>query len=189
MAIEIPTVEPTEIVAGDYVQWRKVENSDRSIADGWVLSYALVIAGKNIDIQCTDNGDQTHLATIAVADSKDLPSGTYHWQSYITKGTERYLVDSGTLKILANFAALDGGHDGRTFWRTVLDNVQAVLEQRATKDQSSYTVNGRQLSRTPVADLIMLYDKAKANAVGEERAENQKNGVGGSNNIFVRFGK
>ena len=187
MAIEIPTVEPTEIVAGDYIQWRKAENPDRTIADAWILSYAIVVAGKNIDVQCTDNGDNTHLATISVADSKGFPSGTYHWQSYLTKGTERYLVDSGTLKILANFAALDGGHDGRTFWRTVLDNVQAVLEQRATKDQSSYTVNGRQLSRTPVADLLALYDKAKMNVSGEEAAEAQKKGLGGSNNIYVRF--
>jgi len=187
MAIEIPTAEPTEIVAGDYIQWLQPENSDRSIADGWVLSYAIVAAGKNIDIQCTDNGDQQHLATISVATSKTLPSGVYNWQSYITKGDERYLVDSGRIKILVNFADMDGGHDGRSYWRITLENVEAVIQQRATKDQSSYTVNGRQLSRTPVADLILLYDKAKSNVVAEEREENQKNGLGGSNNIFVRF--
>jgi len=189
MAITIPTVEPTEIVAGDYIQWLQAENPDLTIADGWVLSYAIVAAGKNIDIQCSDNGDNNHLATISVSTSKDLPSGTYNWQSYIAKATVRYLVKTGTLKISKNFADLDGGYDGRSYWRITLENIEAVLQSRATKDQSSYTVNGRQLSRTPVADLILLYDKAKSNVVSEERAENQKNGIGGSNNIFVRFGK
>ena len=187
MAIEIPTVEPSEFVAGDFIHWRKAENSDRSIADGWVLSYAIVAAGKNIDIQCTDNGDNTHLATIAVAESKTLPSGTYNWQSYVTKGDERYFVDDGVVKILVNFADVDGGYDGRSYWRITLENIEAVLQKRASRDQSSYTVNGRQLSRTPVADLILLYDKAKANVAAEERAEDQKNGIGGSNNILVRF--
>ena len=189
MAIEIPAVEPSEVVAGDYIQWRKPENPDRAIADGWVLSYAIVAAGKNIDLQCTDNGDKTHLATITVATSKDLPSGTYNWQSYVTKATERYFVDSGVIKILVNFADVDGGFDGRSYWRITLENIEAVLQKRASRDQSSYTVNGRQLSRTPVADLILLYDKAKSNVVAEQRAEDQKNGIGGSNNIFVRFNR
>lgn len=187
MAKTIPETEPTEIVAGDYIQWTKAEDTDLAIADGWVLSYAIVTAGKNIDIQTTDNGDNSHLATISAADSAKLPSGTYNWQSYITKATERYLVKTGVLKISVNFADLDGGFDGRSYWKITLENIEAVLQSRASKDQSSYTVNGRQLSRTSVPDLIALYDKAKAKVVAEEQAERQKNGLGGSNNIYVRF--
>jgi len=183
MTIEIPTVEPKEFVAGNTVQWKIPENADRTIADSWVLSYALVSKSKNIDIQCTDNGDNHHLATISAEDSKDIPSGHYVWQSYLTKGTERHPVSSGSMAVSVDFASMDGGHDGRTFWRTVLENVQAVIEQRATKDQSSYTVNGRQLSRTSLPDLMMLYDKAKSKVV----AEDQASGHGNSAKIMVRF--
>ena len=183
MALEIPTVVPTKIVAGNTVQWKTADNSDLAIADSWVLSYALVIAGKNVDIQCTDNGDGYHLATITAAVSKDLPSGQYSWQAYLTKGTDRHPAGSGILEVLKNFAALDGGHDARTYWRRVLDNVQAVIEERATKDQSSYTVNGRQLSRTPVADLLVLYNKAKFMVSNEEKEA----GLSGSSTIKVRF--
>ena len=187
MAIEIPTTEPTEITAGDYIQWKIAEGSDTPIADGWVLSYAIVNAQNSIEVTCTDNGDNYHLATISVDDSSDFQSGDYKWQSYVTNGTARYKVDEGSLKILRNFADLDGGYDGRSHWKIVLDNVEAVIQGRATKDQSSYTVNGRQLSRTPVADLLMLYNKAKMNVVLEEKAEKQRKQMGGSNNILVRF--
>jgi len=183
MAIEIPTVVPTEFVAGYSIQWKTADNSDLTIADGWTLSYAIVTAGKNIDIQCTDNGDGYHLAEISAADSKLLPSGQYHWQAYLTKATVRHPAGSGQLDVLKNFADLDGGYDARTYWRTVLDNVQAVIQERATKDQSSYTVNGRQLSRTPVADLLVLYNKAKF-MVGNEEKEA---GLSGSGTIKVRF--
>ncbi len=183
MAIEIPTVVPTKIVAGNLIQWKIADNSDLAIADGWVLSYSIVAAGKNLEIACTDNGDGYHLAEIAVAVSKDLPAGEYHWQAYLTKTTSRYSAGEGQLEVLKNFAALDGGHDARTYWSRVLANVEAVIEQRATKDQSSYTVNGRQLSRTPIADLLVLYNKAKFMVSNEEKQA----GLSGSGVIKVRF--
>lgn len=183
MALTIPTQAPTEFVAGNTVQWKIADNADLTIADGWVLSYAVVTKGKTFEITCTDNGDGYHLATITATVSKDLPAGLYHWQAYLTKGTERYPAGTGQITVIENFAVLDGGHDARTFWRTVRDNVQAVLEDRATKDQSSYTVNGRQLSRTPVADLLMLYNTAQSKVAGEEASE----GLGHNGTIKVRF--
>lgn len=187
MAIEIQTQVPVKIYAGDYIQWLTQEDSDRSIADGWVMSYAFVTAAGSFEVVCSDNGDNNHLASISMAISNSLIVGDYKWQSYIAKDTERYFVDEGSLTVEPNFSSLDGGYDARSFWKTVLDNVEAVIKGRATKDQSSYTVNGRQLSRTPVADLLLLYNQAKTNVRGEEQAEKQRNGLGGSTNIYVRF--
>ena len=189
MAYTIPTKEPTEITAGNLIKWTIVEDSNFPIADSWVLSYAFVMQGHKFNITATDNGDQTHLATITAADSAQIPVGTYKWQSYITLSAERYDVDTGVLIVHPNFATLDGGHDGRSHWQVVLDNVEAVIQGRATKDQSSYTISGRQLSRTPVADLIMLYNKAKSAVVAEKRAEDIANGLGNSGRILTRFGK
>lgn len=187
MAAELETVEPTEVVAGNTIQWKIAEDDDYAIADGWVLSYAFVNANHQFEINCSDNGDNYHLASIDAATSADIPAGKYKWQSYITKAAERYPVDDGDLEVHTNFATVDGGFDARTFWQTVLDNVEAVIEGRATKDQSSYTVNGRQLSRTPIADLLVLYDKAKKNVVNEKRAEDISKGLGHSGTIKVRL--
>lgn len=186
---DLATKEPTEIIAGDLIKWKIAESSDYPLASSWVLTYAFVMAGNQFEIVCTDNGDNYHLATITAAISAKLKAGTYKWQSYITLSDERYFVDSGSLVIQPNFAALDGGHDDRSHWAIVLDNVEAVIQGRATRDQSSYTVAGRQLSRTPVADLIVLYDKAKSNVASEERAERIALGLGNSGTIKLRFGR
>ena len=188
MAFVIPVGEPTEVFAGDLIKWKIKEDSNFLIADSYVLSYAFVKAGHKFDITCTDNGDNHHLATITAADSDAIQAGTYKWQSYITKTTERYFVDEGTLIVNPNFAKLGGGYDGRSHWAVVLDAVEAVIQGRATKDQSSYTVAGRQLSRTSIPDLIMLYNKAKAAVVSEQQAENIEKGVPTSNKIYTRFG-
>lgn len=187
MAITIPTVEPTEIVAGDTVTWKIKEDADRTAADGWVLKYSFVIKGKYVTVTCSDSGDGYHLAEISAADSKSYAAGEYSWQSYITKAAERYRVNTGRLKVLPNFETLTAGFDNRSHWQIVLTNVEAVLENRATRDQSSYTINGRQLSRTPVADLLMLYNTAKTNVANEEKAERLRKGLGTNGTVLVRF--
>ncbi len=184
MVYQIPTTEPTEIVAGDLITWTRRENSNMTIANGWTLAYALVKTGIQVAITTTDNGDGTYLIS---EDSSAWSVGTYKWQARLTKASEKYIVDSGTIEVLTDFAAASSGYDDRSHWRIVLDNVEAVIQGRATKDQSSYTISGRQLSRTPVGDLIVLYNKAKSQVVAEENAERIKNGLGTSTKIYTRF--
>jgi hypothetical protein len=38
----------------------------------------------------------------------------------------------------------------------VLDAIEAVIENRASQDQMSYSIKGTTLSRTPIADLLLL---------------------------------
>ena len=61
-----------------------------------------------------------------------------------------------------------------------------MIQNRATKDQESYSIQGRSLARTPIADLIALRSQYKAELVREERAERIKNGLGHSGIIKVR---
>lgn len=184
---DIATTEPSTFISGDTVQWKIAEDDDYPIASLWVLHYAFVNQKYQFQITCTDNGDNYHLATITAATSSTIVAGDYQWQSYITDGTDRHNVNSGSLTVLPNFAVMDDGYDARSFWKTVLENVEAVIKGRATKDQSSYTINGRQLSRTPVADLLKLYDKAKYFVAQEERAEAIDKGLGTNGTIKVRF--
>ena len=187
MAYTIPTTEPLEIIAGDLIKWKIAEDTDFPIADSWVLSYALVNSSAQETITCTDNGDNHHLATVTAATSANWTAGTYKWQSYITLSSERYLVDEGSLIVRPNFAALSSGYDDRSHWKITLDNVEAVIQNRATKDQSSYTISGRQLAKMPMSDLIMLYNKAKSAVAAEEAAERIANGLGTPNKIKLRF--
>jgi hypothetical protein len=69
----------------------------------------------------------------------------------------------------------------------VLDAIEAIIEKRSTKDQDSYSIQGRSLGRTPIADLILLRDRYRAEWVREQRAERIRNGLGHSGVVKVRF--
>lgn len=179
--------EPLGIIAGDYVQWQR-SFSDYPASAGWTLSYALRNAAGKIDINgalVTASGDD-YLVTLPVATTTAYTSGTYDWQAYVTNGSQRYLVDTGTLKVKPNFAALNT-YDARDHTKKVLDSIEAVLENRATMDQEEYTIGGRSLKRTPVMELVKLRKFYKAEYASLQNSERLRNGLGAPNRILVRL--
>jgi hypothetical protein len=62
--------------------------------------------------------------------------------------------------LVANYA--DTNSDLRTHAKKVLDSIQAVIENRATVDQSSFTIAGRSLSRMTIEELFMVRDRYRA---------------------------
>lgn len=92
-------------------------------------------------------------------------------------------IEAGQVTIEPDLAALGPGHDSRDHVRRTLEAIEAVIERRATLDQEKYKINNRELWRTPVADLLRLRDRYKA----ELRMMNAK-ARGGLFNQRVRVG-
>ena len=159
-----------------------------------MLSYALVLdktadtssTSDLIEITASASGDD-HLVELAAADTANYTAGTYHWQAYVTKSTERYTVDSGTIKILPNFAAATSGIDRRSHVKKVLDALEAMLERRATKDQGSIVIAGEILAKMPIQRVLEFYNQYKAAYQRELMAERIANGLGSGRDIYVRF--
>lgn len=185
MTAQIPTTEPQEITAGDTVQWVKQDLSDYLPADGWTLSYVLINASGKIEIEATTSGTG-YAITVPAADSSVWASGIYSYQAYATNGGARVTVGSGTIEILPNFSA-SATYESRSHAKRTLDAIEATIEGRASVDQESYSIMGRQLKRTPMADLLKLRDRYKALYLAEVNAENAKNGKNTKNKIKVRF--
>lgn len=187
MTAEIPTNEPQEVIAGDTVKWNRTDLTDYPANDGWVLTYKFLNAAGKIEITASASGAD-HAVNVAAATSANWAAGTYNWQAYVTKAasSERYKVDEGTLIVHANFAALNT-YDSRSHNKKVLDAINAVIENRATLDQESYSIMGRALKRTPMEDLLKLKDKYQALYNAEQNAENVRNGAAGKNRIAVKF--
>ena len=185
MTAEIPTTEPKSVTAGDTVQWNKDSLSDYLASAGWTLTYALRNAAGKIDITASANGGG-YSVSVAAATTADWVAGQYSWQAYVTKAAERFKVGSGTIEVLPNFAT-ENSFDDRSHAKTVLDAIEAVIESRASVDQESYSIMGRSLKRTPMADLLKLRDKYKALYLMEQNAENAKNGKPGKNRILARL--
>jgi len=183
------TTEPLSLIAGDRIAWKRTDlNSDYAVAS-YALSYSARLEGAGsteIEITASESGDD-YIVEIPQATSAAYTVGVYHWQAYITRSSdsERITVDSGTWEVKANRDVATT--DPRTHVKKVLEAIEATIEGRASKDQESYSIQGRSLSRTPIPDLVVLRDKYRAEFVRETRAERIRNGLGHSGTIKVRF--
>jgi hypothetical protein len=90
------------------------------------------------------------------------PPGRYWYSARVTNGTDVIEIEAGEVTITPDLAAAAAGFDGRDHIRRVLDAIEAVIEKRATIDQQRYTINNRELWRTPIPELLVLRDRYRA---------------------------
>jgi hypothetical protein len=190
---DVNVSEPFELIVGDTAQWRKSISSFQvdtrttihPIPDGWDLSYAL--RGPSvIDIPAIPDGSE-YLVSVPASVTATWIAGHYYWQSYLTKGPDRYSDDAGQMVLKSNLTSISGPYDGRTHVKKVLDAIEATIEGRVTTDIASYSIGGRSISKLSPEELI----KARQLYLGEYQAELEAariaNGMGTNRNILVRF--
>ena len=153
-------------------------------APDWVAQ--LILRGPQaIDLAAIAEGQQ-HRFAVAAGATSDWAPGAYWWQLRLSSAGEVIAADEGTLIVTADLAQVSGPHDGRGHVERVLGSIEAVIEGRATKDQERYTINNRELWRTPISDLLLLRDRYKA-----ELRRQQQTKFGGQSligrNVKVRF--
>lgn len=181
-----PTFTPDFITAGDTVQW--IISLPNYLPGSWTLSYVLVSASANpITITATDNGDGRFLISVPAATTTGWTAAFYQWQAYITNGSERHQVMRGRLTIKPNFAAQAGQFDPRSTIKITLDNLQAMIQGKATYDQKGYTINGRMLQRMDPQELIKWYEFYSDLYEKELQAERIQQGRSGPTKVLVRF--
>lgn len=179
-----PTIEPGSIAAGDTLAFTR-ELADYPASAGWVLSYALRGLAGAINFTASASG-AIHAVTVAASVTATWPAGRYLWSAYVSKAGERYEVGTGQLVVRPNLAAA-ASLDTRGHARKVLDAIEAVLEGRATRDQEEYSIGDRSLKRTPLADLVMLRQRYRAEVNREEEAARLAAGLPSGRRVFVRF--
>lgn len=164
------TTPPARIAAGDTVSFA-YSNADFPASAGWAMSWRLVGAGIALALTATASGDgftvtataaATAALTVAAAGVPCMLLGT------ASKAGERFECYRAPCLLLPNPATITGdlrGHAART-----LEAIDALLEGRATKDQTSYRIGDRELSRIPIPELLALRDYYRAEARREESA-------------------
>ena len=131
----------------------------------------------------TAEGDD-HVITIAPADSKTYPPGIYSYVARMENGVvEIYSIDTGKIEILPDFAAATTGYDDRAHVKKVLDALEAVILGKASKDQLSYSIAGRSISRLSPSEIIEWRNTYRAEYLRLEREA----GRGRPSQIHVRF--
>ena len=136
----------------------------------WSLSVILRGAG-SITIAATAEGQVTHRLKVAASETAEWLPGQYWYSARVTDGENIVEVDSGEIEITPNLAAEESGFSGLTHAQRTLAAIEAVLEKRASRDQERYTINNRELWRTPIADLLTLRDRYRAQVRMEQKAK------------------
>lgn len=184
MSDNIKLSEPDTIIAGDTIKWKK-SFSDYKVSEGWELSYKIGgVADKTLDFgtEITASGDD-FLISIPESTSTSWGNGEYWYRGQVSKGGEKFTVSDGTFKV-TNVSKF---YEAIAHTKKVLDAIDAVIEDRATKDQESYTIKGRSLSRTPLADLLTLKSTYTTKYNQLKKAEKLNKGQKGSRIIQTRF--
>ncbi|MEM7724194.1 MAG: hypothetical protein AAF376_17760 [Pseudomonadota bacterium] len=82
--------------------------------------------------------------------------GEYEWVAIATDAAadRRSTLGQGRVRVLPD--PLTAGGDLRSPAARILAAIEATIEGRVTKDADSYSIEGRSISRTPMADLLRL---------------------------------
>lgn len=168
---EAPEGEPLKIVVGDFIQWKKASLAETYPTALYSANYvARITAGgaSEIQIPATETSSY-YLFTVTSATSAAFVSGFYHWQLEITQTSSgnRIVVERGEFEFIQDLD--NNGADPRSHAEIMLDKIQSLLQGRADKDVSSYSIQGRSIAKMSIVDLLQWRDYYRKEVLKERR--------------------
>jgi hypothetical protein len=184
-----PTTEPEKIVVGDFIQWRRTDLSDDYPNTLYTANYVARIAqggSSEIQLPSTVYGED-YLFTVDSETSTDFNVGYYHWQLEIIRISDgnRIVIERGSFTAIADLDV--NGADPRSHAEIMVDKIQTILEGKADSDVSSYSINGRSLTKFSPSELLEWRDYYKKEFAKEKRAEMVALGKKTNSTILMRF--
>lgn len=181
---------PALIYSGDTVRWNEPATPDYSSTASWVATFSMRHATGNDALTVTGVADGAGgwNFTLTAVQTAQLHVNGHWWQITVTKAAERYTLGTGELTVKANIPAAGNTYDGRSQAQTDLDAVRAAMRARiAGGEVQEYSIGNRSLKKMPMADLIALETKLKADVARENRADRLAKGLNSGRSVFVRF--
>lgn len=188
-ATNAPEGEPTEVVVGDFIQWKRSD----LVADYPPALYsaeyvARITGGGSNEIKLPGTEIDTHyLFTVSSADSADFAPGLYHWQLEITQTStgNRIVVDIGDFTAIPDMDSNQA--DPRIHAEVMVDKIETILQGKADSDVSSYSIAGRSLTKMSFSELIDAREYYKREINNHNNKELLKRGKSNGSTIKVRF--
>lgn len=184
-----PTKIPASIVLGDFVQFKLTEYS--TDYDNSLHTMALILrSGTGGNVEITINATNTgsdYLFSAASSVTANYTDGHYHYQLEVvqTSSSNRLVVDTGEIDIMPD---LDVNNvDPREHAAKMLQKIEAVLENRADGDLSSYSIAGRSLTKMSPDELLTWRDYYRREVKAHKRKLDVKHGRKTSSTILMRF--
>jgi hypothetical protein len=166
-----PEGEPLKVVVGDFIQWKKSALAEAYPPATHSAQYgARITAGGSSEIQLVAiERDGYYLFQVPSATSEAFTPGFYHWQLEViqTSSGNRLVVERGEFEVIPDLDV--NSSDPRTHAEIMVQKIQSLLEGRADKDVTSYSIQGRSISKMSIADLIQWRDYYRKELAKERR--------------------
>ena len=103
----------------------------------------------------------------------------------LSKKGKKIILETGKITVKDNYFGSTG--DTRSHAKIMLDKIESILEGRADADVSSYSIQGRSLSKIGIAELLQWRDYYKAEYQKEVAEFRIGNNEGSGRVVKVQF--
>lgn len=178
-----PTSEPQSLVTGDFWTWTRPDISATYPVDTFTLKYRFTSL-TDVQTQVTITAkkiDDAHVVEASSNDNEKISSGMNRVSVCITRDSDsaEITIDEFDIDIKSKSG------DMRSHALKVLDAINATIEKTATKEQASYSVAGRSLSRRSITELLELKSVYERKVARENRARDRARGKAKSRNVLI----
>ena len=184
-----PKEVPRAIVIGDLVQFKLTQfSSDYPNTSHSMTFMARSGTGANVEfsIAASNSGDD-YLFSASSNATAAFTAGLYHYQIEVleTSSSNRLILDQGELDVTVDLDV--NAVDPRTHAEKMLQKIEAVLENRADADVSSYSIAGRSLTKMSPEELLTWRDNYRREVKAHRRKLDVKHGRRTSSTVVMRF--
>lgn len=172
---------PTTILAGD--TFSVETNQPDYPKPTWTIT--AYFQGPDAITLVSTGTDAVHTLSATAATTAGWGEGTYRYSVVASDGVTQKTIENGITNIQAR-ADLISSSDVRSHNKKMLDAIEALLENRASTDQQSYTIAGRSITKIPMMELLEL-QKYYADKVRQETARTSTSSSGNVYTIKARM--
>lgn len=189
-AASAPEGEPTEVVVGDFIQWKRSDIVADYPPALYSAEYVARITGggsTEIKLPATESTGYYYLFTVDSATSSAFSPGVYHWQLEITQTSSgnRLVAEIGDFTAIPD---MDNNlADPRIHAEIMVDKIETILAGKADSDVSSYSIAGRSLTKMSFQELLDAREYYKREINHHNNKELLKRGKSNGSTIKVRF--
>lgn len=183
---------PTTIRAGDTLGF-SVCASGFPPSAGWVLHGSLKNVGNAYTFASSSSSGDSHVINTSPATTASWTPGRYMLTWWVERGSgetlERHTLGAKAVEVLPDASSATPS-DGRSWARRALDAIESVIEQRASRADLEYRINGRMVRHFTPEELMKQRSLLKSEVQAEDAAAALNAGQQlPTRKIYVRLGR
>lgn len=186
-----PSNVPETLTVGDRWAWKREDIvTDYAPAD-YTLTYSFrLLSSAATEIALASSviteSSTAYIVEVPSTTTAGYTKGDYSYQEYITNSSsQRIVLSEGFVTLKPNLDADTA--DPRSHARIVFDALEAMLESRASIDQSSMSIAGRSLSRMTPEEIRDWYEYYRYKVNKEIKKDRISKGLATGSLIKARF--